>query len=94
MPLQHTVTITKERKLTLLGGIRIDPHQSGGMIWRMHMQYEVAVTQCNIFTIDGEDKAVKDYTKKGGSLEEYVTENCMWEETLGTFYFEIDVQAV
>ena len=50
------------------------------------MLYEVAVTQCNIFNIDSEDKDVKDYIKKGHTLKEYVTENCMWEETLGTYY--------
>ena len=30
MPLQHTVTITRERRLTLLGGIRADLLLSGG----------------------------------------------------------------
>jgi|8_EtaG_2_1085327.scaffolds.fasta_scaffold115327_2 ribosomal protein L23 len=58
------------------------------------MLYEVAVTQCNIFNIDSEDKDVKDYIKKGHTLKEYVTENCMWEETLGTYYFEIDIEEV
>ena len=37
---------------------------------------------------------VKDYIKKGHTLKEYVTENCMWEETLGTYYFEIDIEEV
>ncbi len=54
--------------------------------------HEVTITQCNIFTVNDEDKDVKDYLKGGGSIREYVAEHCIWEESLGTYYFEIDVE--
>ena len=57
------------------------------------MRYEVAVTQCNVFDVDDEEDKVQEYLKNGRSIEEFVTDNCIWEETFGTYYFEIDVQA-
>ena len=56
------------------------------------MRHEVTITQCNIFTIDDEDEDVVEYMNSGGTLKEYVAEHCIWEETLGTYYFEIDVE--
>ena len=58
------------------------------------MIHEITVTQCNIFTLDDDDQDIINYTNKGGTLKEYITENCIWEETLGTYYFEIDVEKV
>jgi len=57
------------------------------------MLHEVSITQCNIFTVNDEDEDIKDYLNRGGSIREYVAEYCIWEESLGTYYFEIDVEA-
>tara|TARA_R100001198_G_C5078427_1_gene121169 strand:+ start:337 stop:516 length:180 start_codon:yes stop_codon:yes gene_type:complete len=56
------------------------------------MRHEVTITQRNIFTIDDEDEDVVEYMNSGGTLKEYVAEHCIWDETLGTYYFEIDVE--
>ena len=57
------------------------------------MLHEVTITQCNIFTVYDEDEDEVEYMNSGGTLKEYVAENCIWEESLGTYYFEIDVEA-
>ena len=57
------------------------------------MLHEVTITHCNIFTVDDEDEDIKEYMDSGGTIKEYVAEHCIWEESLGTYYFEIDVEA-
>tara|TARA_R110002012_G_scaffold319224_1_gene539112 strand:- start:398 stop:577 length:180 start_codon:yes stop_codon:yes gene_type:complete len=57
------------------------------------MLHEVTITQCNIFTVDDEDEDIIEYMDSGGTIKEYVAEHCIWEESLGTYYFEIDVEA-
>jgi hypothetical protein len=55
------------------------------------MVYTVTVTQRNVFEIDDEDEEVQEYLKTGGSIREYVAEHYIWDETLGTYSCDIDV---
>ena len=55
------------------------------------MVYTVTVTQRNVFEIDDEDEEVQEYLKTGGSIREYVAEHYIWDETLGTYSFDINV---
>ena len=55
------------------------------------MVYTVTVTQRNVFEIDDEDEEVQEYLKTGGTIEKYVEEKCIWDETLGTYSFDINV---
>ena len=54
--------------------------------------HRVTITQRNLVDVDDEDEEVQEYLKTGGSIREYVAEHCIWEESLGTYYFEIDVE--
>ena len=54
------------------------------------MVYTVTVTQRNVFEI--EDKDVQDFKKSGGSVAEYAAEQYIWDETLGRYTVDIDVE--
>ena len=54
--------------------------------------HEVTITQCNIFTVNDEDEDIKDYLNRGGSIREYVAEHYIWDETLGRYTVDIDVE--
>ena len=54
------------------------------------MVYTVTVTQRNVFEIEDED--VQDFKKSGGSVEQYAAEQYIWDETLGKYTVDIDVE--
>ena len=54
------------------------------------MVYTVTVTQRNVFEIEDED--VQDFKKSGGSVAEYAAERYIWDETLGKYTVDIDVE--
>ena len=54
------------------------------------MVYTVTVTQRNVFEIEDED--VQDFKKSGGSVAEYAAEQYIWDETLGIYTVDINVE--
>ena len=51
--------------------------------------HNVTITQRNLVYVDDEDEEVQEYLKTGGSIRKYVAEHCIWDETLGTYSFDI-----
>mgnify|MGYP003116905932 CR=1 FL=1 len=53
--------------------------------------HRVTITQRILVDVDDEDEEVQKYLKTGGSIREYVAEHYIWDETLGTYSCDIDV---
>ena len=56
------------------------------------MVYTVTVTQRNVFEIEDEDKELQNFKKSGGSVAEYAAEQYIWDETLGRYTVDINVE--
>ena len=53
--------------------------------------HNVTITQRLLVDVDDEDEEVQEYLKTGGTIEKYVEHKCIWDETLGSYSFSIDV---
>ena len=53
--------------------------------------HRVTITQRHLVDVDDEDEEVQEYLKTGGSIREYVAEHYIWDEILGTYSCDIDV---
>ena len=54
--------------------------------------HNVTITQRILVDVDDEDEEVREYLKTGGTIEKYVEEKCVWDETLGSYSFSIDLE--
>jgi len=53
--------------------------------------HRVTITQRILVDVNDEDEEIREYLKTGGTIEKYVEEKCIWDETLGSYSFDIDV---
>jgi len=54
--------------------------------------HRVTITQRILVDVNDEDEEIKEYLKTGGTIEKYVEEKCIWDETLGSYSFSIDLE--